>query len=114
LADLATDEVRGGYDFKDGERIRVNGALESFNLSVEDAEMLILRARVAAGWISEDDLPRAPEPEYVEEDEEAAEPGEFDGVWAQGQVRAAQDAVAADAEDDEPAAAPGEEEGQGA
>jgi len=108
LADLATDEVRGGYDFKDGERIRVTGALESFNLSVEDAEMLILRARVAAGWISEDDLPRAPEPEYAEEEEEASEPGEFEGVWAQGQVRAAQDAVNADSEEDAPAAQDGE------
>ena len=70
LADLATDEVRGGYESKNGERVRVPGALESFNLDAEDAEMLILRARVSAGWIEESDLPqRAPEPEpEVDED----------------------------------------------
>jgi N utilization substance protein A len=71
LADLATDEVRGGYESKNGERVRVPGALESFNLDAEDAEMLILRARVSAGWIEESDLPvRAPEPE-AEVDEDA-------------------------------------------
>lgn len=66
LADLATDELRGGFEFKDGERVRVPGVLESFNMAVEDAEMLILRARVAAGWIDASELPE-PEPEYVEE-----------------------------------------------
>ena len=66
LADLATDEIRGGFEQKGGERVRVPGALESFNLSVPDAENLILNARIAAGWIE------APEPEAAEEvDEEA-------------------------------------------
>jgi N utilization substance protein A len=51
LADLATDELRGSFETQNGERVRVAGALESFNLSQEDAEALILRARVAAGWI---------------------------------------------------------------
>ena len=32
----------------------MNGALESFNLEQETAERLILRARVAAGWIEDD------------------------------------------------------------
>jgi len=73
LADLATDEIRGGFEQKDGERVRVPGALESFNLSVPDAEALILNARVAAGWIE------APE-EVVEEAEEEAyeEAGAFE------------------------------------
>ena len=65
LADLATDEVRGGFEVKNGERVRVPGALESFNLSQEDAEMLILQARVAAGWIDASELPQ-PEPEFEE------------------------------------------------
>ena len=73
LADLATDEVRGSFESKDGERVRVPGVLEAFNLSVEDAEQLILRARVAAGWIE------APEPEPEPEPEaEYAEEGEAD------------------------------------
>lgn len=67
LADLATDEVRGGFEVKNGERVRVPGALESFNLSQEDAEMLILQARVAAGWIDASELPQPePEPEFEE------------------------------------------------
>ena len=75
LADLATDEVRGGFEQKGGERVKVPGALESFNLSVPDAENLILNARIAAGWIE------APvyEEEEVYEDanlEDFAEDGE--------------------------------------
>ena len=62
LADLATDEIRGAFESKDGERVRVPGVLEAFNLSVEDAEALILKARVAAGWIEADPEPE-PEPE---------------------------------------------------
>ena len=65
VADLATDELRGGYETRDGERVRVPGVLESFQLSVEDAEMLILRARVAAGWIDASDL----EPPAAEEED---------------------------------------------
>jgi len=72
LADLATDEIRGGFEQKGGERVRVPGALESFNLSVADAEALILNARVAAGWIE------APEPEEVVEEEAYEEAGAFE------------------------------------
>ncbi|CAN5212259.1 transcription termination factor NusA [soil metagenome] len=96
LADLATDEIRGGYEMKNGERTKVPGVLESFNLSQEDAEMLILQARVAAGWIDASELPQ-PEPEY---EEELAE-GEYDadavfGGTAPGEGQA--EAVSDDAE----------------
>jgi N utilization substance protein A len=67
LADLATDEIRGSFESRNGERVRVPGALESFNLSTEDAERLILKARVAAGWIDAADLePPADEAEGEE------------------------------------------------
>ena len=59
---------------KNGERTKVPGVLESFNLAQEEAEMLILQARVAAGWIDASELPQPPEPEY---EEELAE-GEYD------------------------------------
>ena len=72
LADLATDEVRGAFETQNGERVRVPGALESFNLSQEDAEALILRARVAAGWIEAPEVEQpAEEGEYEEEAVEA-------------------------------------------
>ena len=60
LAGLVPDDIRGYYDTKDGERVREPGILDDFNLSPEDAEALIMRARVAAGWIE-------PEPEIEEE-----------------------------------------------
>jgi N utilization substance protein A len=75
LADLATDEIRGGYEVKNGERVKVPGVLESFNMPQEEAELLILQARVAAGWIDASELPQPPEPEY--EEGEYAE-GEYD------------------------------------
>lgn len=68
LAGLVTDDLRGWFETKDGERVREPGILEEFNLSADDAEMIIMRARVAAGWISEEDLPQ-PEVEEVETDE---------------------------------------------
>ena len=75
LADLATDEIRGGYEVRAGERVKVPGVLEAFNLAQEEAEMLILQARVAAGWIDASELPQPePEPEYEEEYAE----GEYD------------------------------------
>jgi N utilization substance protein A len=87
LADLATDEVRGGYESQNGERVRVAGVLEQFQLAVEDAEMLILRARVAAGWIDASEL----EPPAVEEGEPAAE-GAEGGETLGDYVEAATDA----------------------
>ncbi|WP_339332879.1 transcription termination factor NusA [uncultured Maricaulis sp.] len=70
LAGLVTDDLRGWFETKNGERVREPGILEEFNLSSEDAEMMIMRARVAAGWISEEDLPQR---EVVEDEiDEAA------------------------------------------
>src|SRR5215813_6476903 len=56
LAGCATDELTGWTERKDGENVRQPGILDGFELSREDAETLIMRARVKAGWISEADL----------------------------------------------------------
>jgi N utilization substance protein A len=63
LAGLIPDDLRGWFETKDGERTREAGILDSFNLSPEDAEALIMRARVVMGWVE-----APPEPEYVEEE----------------------------------------------
>lgn len=77
LADLSTDEIRGGFEHRGGERVRVPGALETFALTVSDAEKLILRARVAAGWIDASDLEDEEEiTDFAEEVEDAD--GDFD------------------------------------
>jgi N utilization substance protein A len=56
LAGCATDELIGWTERKDGENVRQAGILEGFELSREEAEGLIMQARVKAGWISEADL----------------------------------------------------------
>ncbi len=67
LAGLVPDDLRGWYETKGAERVRETGILETFGLSAEDAEALIMRARVAVGWI---------EPDAVVEEEEGEEPAE--------------------------------------
>jgi N utilization substance protein A len=56
LAGCATDDLAGWTERKDGETTRNPGFLEGFDLSREECEMLILQARVKAGWISEEEL----------------------------------------------------------
>jgi N utilization substance protein A len=68
LAGLIPDDLRGWFETKDGERTREAGILDSFNLSPEDAEALIMRARIVMGWVE-----APPEPEYVEEEGEFEE-----------------------------------------
>lgn len=55
LAGCATDDLVGWTERKDGETVRYPGALDGFELSREDAESLIMQARIAAGWISAED-----------------------------------------------------------
>jgi N utilization substance protein A len=42
--------------------VREPGILESFGLDPQDAELLIMRARVAMGWIEAPEEPEAEEP----------------------------------------------------
>jgi N utilization substance protein A len=75
FADCATDDLIGWNERKDGTTTRHKGFLEDFDVSREDAEQMILEARVKAGWIE------APEPQddeiaTEESAEEEAEPVE--------------------------------------
>ena len=70
LAGCATDELTGWSERKDNETVRYPGALEGFETTREEAENMIMQARVKAGWISEADLPQPAEQE-AEEDESA-------------------------------------------
>ena len=45
FADLASDELTGGYDVVKGERVKIQGYLEDFALSKEEADGLIMSAR---------------------------------------------------------------------
>jgi len=70
LAGLVPDDLRGWFETKNGERVREPGVLESFGLDPQDAELLIMRARVAMGWV---EAPQEPEPQPTEEDYAEAE-----------------------------------------
>ncbi len=45
FADLASDELTGGYDVVKGERVKIKGYLEDFALSKQEADSLIMSAR---------------------------------------------------------------------
>ncbi|MDB2341698.1 transcription termination/antitermination protein NusA [Candidatus Pelagibacter bacterium] len=45
FADLASDELTGGFDIVKGERIKIQGYLEDFALSKDEADELIMSAR---------------------------------------------------------------------
>jgi N utilization substance protein A len=62
LADSATDDLAGWSERKDGETIRHAGIFEG--MSREEADALIMQARLKMGWITEEDLapPAAAEP----------------------------------------------------
>jgi transcription termination/antitermination protein NusA len=60
LAGCATDDLVGWTERKDGESKREPGILDGFEMSREDAEAIIMQARLKAGWVSEADL--APPP----------------------------------------------------
>ena len=45
FAELSSDELIGGYDEIKGKRIKINGYLEDFALSREEADSLIMAAR---------------------------------------------------------------------
>ena len=70
LAGCATDDLIGWTERKDGETKREPGILDGFELSREDAEAIVMQARLKAGWITEADL--APPP--VEEAPAEAQP----------------------------------------
>ena len=72
LAGCATDELSGWSERKEGETIRHPGILDGFEITREEAESIIMQARVKAGWIDAADL--APPAEEAE-----GEPAEAQG-----------------------------------
>ena len=51
LAGCATDDLTGWSEKKDGETVRFPGFLEGIEISREEAEAIVMAARVHAGWI---------------------------------------------------------------
>jgi len=59
LAGCATDDLTGWTERVDGERTHYDGILEPFKITADQAEDLIMRARVAAGWVTQEELDTA-------------------------------------------------------
>jgi N utilization substance protein A len=59
LEDFATCadwELAGGWTTVDGERVKDDGVLEPFDVSLEEAQQLIMTARVMLGWVDPSEL----------------------------------------------------------
>jgi N utilization substance protein A len=68
LAGCATDDLLGWTERKDGENVRYPGILDGFELTPEEAEAMVMQARLKAGWVTEADLaPKAAEDEAAAE-----------------------------------------------
>jgi N utilization substance protein A len=65
FATCADWELAGGWTTVDGERVKDDGLLEKFDVSLEEAQDLVMTARVMLGWVNPDDL--APSIEEIEE-----------------------------------------------
>ncbi len=73
LEDFATCadwELAGGWTTVDGERVKDDGVLEPFDVSLEEAQNMVMTARVMLGWVDPADL-EADEEEATEEEAEA-------------------------------------------
>ncbi|MEE8248039.1 MAG: transcription termination factor NusA [Alphaproteobacteria bacterium] len=69
FARCADWELAGGYTSIDGKRVKDDGLLEPFDISLEEAQYLVMKARIEAGIVDPADLEVAPE----EGEEEGAE-----------------------------------------
>ena len=56
FATCADWELAGGWTTVAGERVKDDGILEKFGVSLEEAQDLVMTARVMLGWVNPDDL----------------------------------------------------------
>ncbi|MCB1385462.1 MAG: transcription termination/antitermination protein NusA, partial [Nitratireductor sp.] len=71
FAGCAVDDLCGWSERKDGEVQRFEGLLAEYKVSRADAEAMIMQARIKAGWVTEEELMAAAEPEAGEGEEAA-------------------------------------------
>jgi len=77
FAKCADWELAGGYTVIEGKRVKDDGILERFDISLEEAQYLVMRARVALGIVDASVLEAAGE---------AAEDGSEDGEETDGEA----------------------------
>ena len=75
LEDFATCadwELAGGWTTVNGERVKDEGILEKFDMSLEEAQHLVMTARIQLGWVDPSELNAGAEDETEEEEADEA------------------------------------------
>ena len=73
FATCADWELAGGYTTVEGKRVKDDGLLEQFDVGMEEAQSLIMNARLALGWVTEEQLAEDAEAAAAKEAEVATE-----------------------------------------
>ncbi len=76
LEDFATCadwELAGGWTSVDGERVKDDGILEPFDVSLEEAQHLVMTARIQLGWVDPAELEAEDEEAEAEAGDDATE-----------------------------------------
>ncbi|MGR3369856.1 MAG: transcription termination factor NusA [Sagittula sp.] len=76
LEDFATCadwELAGGWTTQDGQRVKDDGLLEKFGIDLEEAQNMVMTARVMLGWVDPEELVSSSEETEEEATEEAEE-----------------------------------------
>ncbi len=79
LEDFATCadwELAGGWTLVDGQRVKDDGVLEPFDVSLEEAQNMVMTARVMLGWVDPEELAAAEAAEAEGEEGAVAEEAE--------------------------------------
>jgi transcription termination/antitermination protein NusA len=83
FAGCVTDDLTGWFETAERRRVRQEGILDGFDINAEEAENMIMAARVEAGWITQEELDQQRADEAARAAEEAAaaaeEANEADG-----------------------------------
>ncbi|HAL84534.1 MAG TPA: transcription termination/antitermination protein NusA [Rhodobiaceae bacterium] len=81
FAGCVTDDLTGWFETVERKRVRQDGILDGFDISPEEAEALIMSARVKAGWVTQEELDAlAAEKAAAEAAEQAEELAAAEGV----------------------------------
>ncbi len=73
VAGLVSDDLRGWFEVKNGEKTRFPGLLEGMGVSAEAADAIIMAARVQMGWVEAPPVAATPETALTDEAETPAD-----------------------------------------
>ncbi|MCH1541692.1 MAG: transcription termination factor NusA [Alphaproteobacteria bacterium] len=86
FAGCVTDDLTGWFETVERRRVRQDGILDGFDINAEEAENMIMAARVEAGWITQAELDQQRADEAARAAEEAAAAAEEAGAGEAGEA----------------------------